>query len=130
MNNLTRRKFFEQILLIAASGTVVLGCGDQDGDESMVDPTKGTVSELPEMDQERFSCMDVSGLTEEEATQRITFQYTDQSAEQEKNCGNCVLFVEPESGTECGGCLSIQGPIHPEGYCTIWVAPPVEPINA
>ncbi len=129
MSNFTRRQFLKQVFVVTSVGTVVLGCGDHSGDESRVDTTRDSGAELPRSDQGNFSCMDGGGLSEEEVALRMTFQYTDQSPEQEKNCRNCVLFVEAESGNQCGSCLSIKGPIHPKGYCTIWAARPVVSTN-
>lgn len=68
---------------------------------------------------ENLRCADV---TEVDSNMRTTFQYTDRSPEKDKTCANCALYTAPESGSDCGGCLTIKGPIHPEGYCNVWTA--------
>ena len=69
-----------------------------------------------------FSCMDTVGLTEQEIAVRNTLKYVDQSPVEGKNCENCALYVAAADGAQCGTCLTIKGPIHPEGYCDIWAA--------
>ena len=99
-------------------GSFVLGCEDQGTIETVEEITPGA----PVLESQEFTCMDTSTLTETEASLRETFQYTDQSPEEGKNCQNCALYVSTEDQTGCGGCSTIKGPIHPLGYCTIWAA--------
>lgn len=66
------------------------------------------------------SCMDVSALTPAEKEMRNTLKYVDASTNPEQNCLNCQLFTPPPSGSTCGGCTLLKGPIHPKGYCTSW----------
>src|SRR5690606_41739254 len=72
--------------------------------------------------RESYSCMYTSVLTEAQIQQRETTQYVDDSPHADMYCSNCQLFTEPEAGAQCGGCQVVPGPIHPEGYCTLWVA--------
>lgn len=122
MGNLTRRTFISRLFVVGASGAAVLGCSDQDSVESVMDPPEISASEPSGMIQKDFFCEDVTGLTETEIAMREAREYTDMSLEEDQNCSNCLLYVEPEPHEKCGGCLTIKGPIHPEGYCTIWVA--------
>ena len=118
MANLNRRIFFQHFFSVGAAGSLALGCQDQGSDQT-VDEIKPHAAVLEDQD---FSCMDTSALTETEASLRATFQYTDQSPEDGKNCENCALYVPSDDPTGCGGCTTIKGPIHPLGYCTIWAA--------
>ena len=114
------RRYFLKVLGVAGGvgvGTaVVAGCGGGDTVEQPV------ASPEAEPMAEGFSCMDTEGLTETEMLTRTTTEYTDTSTEEGKNCLNCVLYVAAESGSGCGTCLTVKGPIHPEGYCNIWAA--------
>lgn len=68
------------------------------------------------------SCNDVSGLSEPEKMTRNALQYVDRSPYPDKKCNGCNLYQAPPSVSQCGGCQVVKGPIHPEGYCTSWVA--------
>lgn len=101
MDDITRRVFFQHISVLGTTLLILPGCMEQ------------------EVFQEDLRCTDVANVN---YNMRSTLQYTDQSTEKNKNCANCALYTAPESGSDCGGCLTITGPIHPEGYCTIWAA--------
>ncbi len=66
--------------------------------------------------------MDTTGLTQQEIAARAALKYVDLSPVEGKNCLNCALYVAAAEGTNCGTCLTVKGPIHPEGYCDIWAA--------
>ena len=100
----------------------MLGCSDQSDDDPVDDKVEFSNIEISEEIQKIFSCLDVEGLTEPESAMRTTFQYTDRSMVMGRSCANCALFVVSETGAGCGACLTIKGPIHPKGYCTIWAA--------
>lgn len=68
-----------------------------------------------------LSCTDTSGLKDGEIKTRNNLNYVDDSPKKDKNCANCQLYEPPEKEGTCGGCKSVPGPIHPEGYCTAWV---------
>ncbi|MCY4171147.1 MAG: hypothetical protein OXF08_06060 [Bacteroidetes bacterium] len=103
--------------MIGSSGSIFLACTDtQEGEKDLQN-----IEENLSADQ-AFSCSDLSALTEAERSLRDTFEYTDESPIEGQNCTNCTLYVVPEIGESCGGCLTIKGPIHPHGYCTIWAA--------
>jgi hypothetical protein len=66
-------------------------------------------------------CGDVSALTDEERTDREDVAYVSQTPDPEKRCDNCELWKPPEGGSPCGGCEILAGPVHPQGYCDVWV---------
>lgn len=68
-----------------------------------------------------LSCTDTSGLTPAEITTRQSQAYTDSSPHSDKRCDNCRFWQAGQAG-QCGGCQVIRGPIHPQGYCNLWVA--------
>ncbi len=110
--HLSRRKFLQCFFAIGSAGSILIGCTDETADLN-------TSGENLRSDQV-FSCSDISELTGAEASLRNTFEYTDQSPKEAQNCANCTLYIATESG--CGGCATIKGPIHPQGYCTLWAA--------
>jgi hypothetical protein len=68
------------------------------------------------------SCTDVSALSDPDKTARTALQYTDASPQPDKRCSGCNLYQTPPEPSQCGTCQVIKGPIHPDGYCTSWVA--------
>ncbi|SRR5690554_565365 len=112
----TRREFIQKLAALGTAGvitpTLLSACGGGSEQSTNGDTAAG----------ESFSCMDTSGLTEAQIQQRETTQYVDDSPHADMYCSNCQLFTEPEAGAQCGGCQVVPGPIHPEGYCTLWVA--------
>ena len=117
-NDSTRRAFLQRLSALGlaglGAGTVLAGCG-------------GGAEEAPELDTDdavadNFSCTDTTGLTEAEVSMRETLNYVDDSPYEDRICANCQLYVAPEGGANCGGCTIIKGPVHPQGYCTSWVA--------
>jgi len=121
--SISRRNFIQRISLLGAAGigagALLSACGGGGGEQA---------GEMEAGDSEMeasadFSCTDTSGLTEQEIQTRQTLQYVDQSPEEGKLCNNCN-FWQPDADIEgpCGGCQIVKGPIHPEGYCTSWVA--------
>jgi len=67
----------------------------------------------------RFSCTDLSGLTDAQKALRGKFAYTDTSADPKKQCVACVQWV-PALPNACGGCKVLPGPVHPEGTCSLF----------
>ena len=63
----------------------------------------------------------ISKLTADEKETRNDFEYVPKSPFPEKLCNNCDLWLEPQEETLCGGCEIMEGPIHPEGYCNVWL---------
>jgi len=122
MKNVTRRIFLQRLVVVGVAGQAVLGCSDQNSSEPVVTTVDSLSAKPTKGGQDTFSCTDITDLTEAEVMTRTTFQYVDLSTESGRNCRNCALYVVPETGDGCGRCLTIRGPVHPEGYCTIWAA--------
>ena len=119
-NQSSRREFLQRLTLLGTAGVVtpmVLsacgGNGEQGGDATTGGETTSAAN---------FSCTDTSGLSEQEIQMRDNAQYVDDSPNDDKRCNNCQLYTEPAGDAQCGGCQVIKGPIHPEGYCNLWVA--------
>ena len=68
------------------------------------------------------SCTDVTGLTPEEVKTRQTVAYLDRSTDIKKTCEQCQQYTAPAAKDQCGTCKVIKGPVHPEGYCSLFVA--------
>ena len=62
----------------------------------------------------------VNKLSAEDKKVRDTLQYTDRSPDPQKVCNRCQQYLP--SDADCGGCKLLKGPIHPDGYCTAFVA--------
>lgn len=67
-----------------------------------------------------FSCNDVGSLPEADKTLRTSVKYVDKSQEPGKKCDNCLQYTKAAGEGQCGGCKVVKGPIHPDGYCTLW----------
>ena len=71
-----------------------------------------------------FSCNEpgqLEGLTEAQIQNREAQNYTDTTPNPAQRCDNCGLWEDPAPGENCGGCSVVAGPIHPAGWCSIWV---------
>ena len=104
-NNINRKEFLKKLPLL---GIVLFGSG-----LFFHSCKKSETKEDP--------CADLSKLTPEEKQTRKDFQYAAKSKFPDKLCTNCELWLAPEQGQTCGGCEIMEGPIHPNGYCTAWV---------
>ncbi len=115
----SRRIFLHQLLGLAsvASAAGVAACG---GSPDAAESPSGNGA-APEASAS-FFCMDTTGLTQQEIAARAALNYVDVSPVEGRNCENCALYVAAVEGTNCGTCLTVKGPIHPEGYCDIWAA--------
>ncbi len=115
--NTSRRRFLQKLTAFGTAGiitpVVLSACGGDD--DAAGDTTAGDGSG-------NFSCMDTSGLSDAEIQQRESTNYVDESPHEDQLCSNCQLFTEPEEGAQCGGCQVVPGPIHPDGWCDLWVA--------
>ena len=78
-------------------------------------------AEKPAKGGEELTCTDTSGLSESAIKMREQQAYVDHSTKEGKTCANCQLFKPPEKEGTCGGCATLKGPIHPDGYCNLWV---------
>jgi hypothetical protein len=68
------------------------------------------------------SCTDDSTLTDSDRETRATLVYVDNSTVAGRDCGNCSLYIQPETRGPCGGCQIIKGGIAERGYCVAWAA--------
>jgi hypothetical protein len=68
----------------------------------------------------RLDCTDVAGLTPDEQEARRANVYVDKSPDPSKRCDNCGQYVAA-APDQCGGCKVLKGPVHPQGYCKLWV---------
>lgn len=68
-------------------------------------------------------CTDTAGLSAEEVTMRTNTKYVDVSQFPDKKCVGCMHYVAGAPDA-CGGCKVVKGPIHPNGYCTLYAAKP------
>jgi hypothetical protein len=119
--NTSRRAFLQKLTALGTAGVitpvVLSACGGGDATD-----TGGTTAESGEGAAD-FSCTDTSGLTDAQIQQRENTNYVDYSPNHpEQVCSNCQLYTLPEAGAQCGGCQVVPGPIHPDGYCDLWVA--------
>lgn len=124
MRDLTRRKFVQQLsfLGVLGVGTTMAGCGGGDSSGGGDMPAAEAPAAAEPVADAGFSCMDTSGLEEADVTMRNTLLYTDTSETEGQNCANCQLYVLPVEGSDCGTCITVKGPIHPDGWCSIWAA--------
>lgn len=60
-----------------------------------------------------------SNLTPDDLQIRTALGYTDASADAAKTCAKCQQYVPADP---CGSCKVVNGPIHPDGYCRVFVA--------
>ena len=68
------------------------------------------------------SCNDTTGLKPDEIQTRQTVAYVDRAADSNKTCEKCQQYVAAAAKDQCGSCKVIKGPVHPEGYCNLFVA--------
>lgn len=111
MKKLNRRDFLQRAAVLGAAtvgGSAFLAACQSGGGESGGGGGGG------------FACDDLSGLTDAEKATRAGVNYADQSTTEGQNCANCTHYTAAAAG-ECGGCAVVKGPIHPEGWCTLWV---------
>ncbi|PEN09299.1 hypothetical protein CRI93_00790 [Longimonas halophila] len=118
----SRRSFLQRISALGIAGvgasTVLSACGGGSDDASSTgDDSSGSAD---------FSCDDLSGLSDQQISQRETqtqaLQYVEESPNPDQNCANCSFWQAPEGNANCGGCQLFPGPVHPDGWCNSWVA--------
>lgn len=114
---LSRRDFFQRAAVLGAAAAlmppVLLAC----------DPNREASPRAPKTSAGEFTCTDESGLTEQEKSVRAVQEYVDRTPRNDQDCANCGLYTEAPAG-QCGGCTVVPGPIHPDGWCKIWVPIP------
>jgi hypothetical protein len=128
-DKLSRREFLWRagmIGAVAAGGSQFLAACEKSGGEKSGgagSEKTGGGKEAAKADKGggEFSCTDTSGLSESAIKMREQQEYVDQSPKEDQNCLNCQLYQPAEKEGTCGGCASLKGPIHPKGYCNLWV---------
>lgn len=117
MSDLSRKDFLKKLGLAGVAGvgatSFLTACGggsSEEGDSSSASESTGAAP-----------CNDTSGLTDADINLREeTFKYVNETPYPEKRCDNCQLYIEPEAGSQCGGCSLFKGPVAPGGYCNSW----------
>lgn len=69
-----------------------------------------------------LDCSNPPGLTPEQRTQRQALSYVDRTPNPSQRCETCNFWTAPEAAGQCGGCTLNIGPVHPQGYCSSFVA--------
>lgn len=123
---LNRRQFLERAAILGAlsfgAASLFLACDQQaangNGQASAPPPTQQPQAAAD------FSCNNpenIAGLSDPEKETRSVNEYVDKTPNPEQRCDNCGLWQDPQPGEDCGGCTVVAGPIHPAGWCRIWV---------
>ena len=124
--DISRRDFIQRLTVFGAAGigagSLLASCGGGEQPAPQATETPAAAPQAEESMAEGFSCMDTSGLNEQEIAARTNLNYVDESTVEGKNCDNCALYVVAAADEQCGTCQTIKGPIHPLGYCDIWSA--------
>ncbi|SHE75210.1 High potential iron-sulfur protein [Fodinibius roseus] len=106
------RKFFQLGSACLGFGMVAGGCQSEDSDRKDEGDSGNSSG--------REDCEDLSGINQEEIQKREVYGYVKESSYPNMSCSNCSLYLEPESGNKCGGCVLFDGPVFAEGYCDYW----------
>lgn len=137
---LNRRDFFKRAALlgaaVGASGLALSACttahgagkdgassetiGKEPAAPAQTGEVKGEAS--IKKDAAQLDCTDTTGLSSAEIKVRESLEYVDKTPKPEQDCANCQHWKEPPSDGACGGCVVMPGPVHPKGWCNIWVA--------
>ena len=107
-----RRQFLRLILVF---GGLSASCGKEKNTDS--DQEKASSPEKPLSSD---PCADLGNLSTDMLKVRESFSYVAKSPYKDQLCDNCQFWIAPKEGHPCGGCVTIQGPIHPKGYCSYW----------
>ena len=125
--HLSRRLFFRKCIpagVLFGMVSLVGGCasGDNKGTESEPSAARQDTGRHPaaEGNASADPCTGYSGLSQDDLKARSAMGYTTQSPVEEKQCGNCQLYLPPPQGTACGRCQLFKGPVTGAGYCTYW----------
>jgi hypothetical protein len=106
--------------LTLGAGTLLAACEQPAGDA----PAGGQDQAQAPAAEEGVSCDSpeaLADLSEAQLQTRTANNYVEESPEADQQCNNCGLWQDPAAGEDCGGCTVVQGPINPEGWCSIWV---------
>lgn len=81
----------------------------------------GSISLLGGCKRKAFTCNEPSKLSETARNVRANVKYVDKTPIKGKTCEVCSRYRDPKSGDGCGTCTAFAGPVHPDGYCKLWV---------
>jgi len=119
---ITRRDFLVKLSaatgLTIGAGAFLSACGGGESGQATTPAAQEPAGAMA------AACDDLSGLTDADKQLRSTLQYVDKTANPDRHCSNCALFVAPADGASCGTCSLIKGPIAPGGYCSSWAPKP------
>jgi hypothetical protein len=85
----------------------------------------GVLTACGEGEEQVALCADPNVLSFSENSIRQANNYTEASAEADKNCSNCAFFTPGEAGPDgeipyCGDCSIFEGLASKTGYCDSW----------
>lgn len=104
------RRWFLRIAALFGAGAVA-GCGGED--------TAALRARARELGA-GLDCSNVSDLQDAEVQTRTENEYRQHSERDDQFCMNCLNWIPPASGTGCGTCKTVRGPINPDGWCKQW----------
>jgi len=64
-------------------------------------------------------CSD-SEMSNDDIKKRESLGYVTKAPSENKNCGNCNLWLPPVADIPCGRCQLFKGPVPAEAHCTYW----------
>lgn len=112
----SRRTFLKTSTWLGVSltsfGTLLQRCGQPAESDTRPKPDNTVVSD---------PCRDYTGLTEDDVKARQKLGYVEVSPINDRQCGNCNLWLPPPAGAPCGKCQLFKGPVETGGHCTYWV---------
>jgi hypothetical protein len=115
----SRRKFIQVCVSVIPSflGVAFLIDGCHSGASDKGGKTNGPVD-----------CNDLSGISDNDIKARKQFNYVEVSSDKNKTCSLCNLYLPPQEGSLCGGCMLFKGPVHATGSCTYWTQKTDKPV--
>lgn len=124
MEQISRRDMLRNIVgagvVMAGASTLLAACGGSS--EAPQAPAADAAAPAPAEATavNSTTCPGYADLTEQDLAMRTQLQYVDASPQADRHCNNCMLYVEPASGSACGGCTAFAGPVAPLGWCMVW----------
>ncbi|TKT86992.1 high-potential iron-sulfur protein [Dyadobacter frigoris] len=110
-----RRKFLQHCfglsLMVSTGGFLLSSCAGRK--KTVANKNTSPVAKVN-------PCEDLTGVDAVDVEKRKALGYVGLSPIQDKQCGNCKLWIPVKDGKECGGCLLFAGPVSEDGHCTYW----------
>ncbi len=119
--SLTRRELIEKAAIAGVAiglGGLIIGC---ESDKKPVAAPTPTDKKPADAKPAANACDDVSSLSEAEKKGREGLKYASVSPKPEQDCANCNFY---KTGSPCGTCTLVKGPIAEKGWCSAWVKKP------